>query len=274
MKEYELYIKSHCEHPDYEDSCWAKSRKNALKIFAKKINRLTNEDFWSWEDLDEYVMEIKKGGNMAILKRVLRVVIISALAYLILGFLMSAFACEGNDCRTDGNVMDSNRGSEGTILMYDCRNGNTDVGKWVDPTEVPELKGEKGDKGDKGEIGLQGIAGQDGINGENGTKGDTGDTGATGEKGEQGIQGLQGERGKGLDDRYELMVEGRILDTKRTTWSVYAGRDINNDVNIFGAKVTIKLGSSYEEREIKKIKAEIRKIKNVQVSNYINNISE
>lgn len=275
MKEYELYMKSHCEYPDYEDTCWAKSRKNALQIFAKRINRPTNEDFWCWKDLDEYVKEIKqKGGKMNILKRIIRVVAISTLAYLILGGLLGVFACEGNGCRIDGVVMDSNDGESGDIFTYDCNKGNIDVGKWVNPTEVPELKGEKGDKGDRGLRGFIGKSGADGEDGATGDKGDTGATGKKGNKGDRGLRGLQGERGKGLDDRYELMVEGRVLDTKRTTWSIYAGRDINNDVNIYGVKVTVKFGKSYEERELEKIKEEIRKIKSVQVANYINNISE
>ena len=35
---YYIYIKSHCESPDYEDECEVKTRKEAIKMFTKRIN--------------------------------------------------------------------------------------------------------------------------------------------------------------------------------------------------------------------------------------------
>lgn len=48
MKIYEIYIKSHCEAPDYEDWCEAKSKKEATNIFLKKMGR------YGWEYPEVY----------------------------------------------------------------------------------------------------------------------------------------------------------------------------------------------------------------------------
>lgn len=39
MKKFLIYIKSHADAPDYEDTCLAKNKEEAAKIFAVKINR-------------------------------------------------------------------------------------------------------------------------------------------------------------------------------------------------------------------------------------------
>jgi hypothetical protein len=104
---------------------------------------------------------------------------------------------------------------------------------------------------------LKGKDGTNGLNGKDGVKGDTGLKGDVGDKGEKGIQGTQGKQGKGLEDRYEVIGEVRLFDTRKTAWSIYAGRDFNNDNNIFGAKVTIKLGKSYEEKRLDELEAKI-----------------
>ena len=36
MKTYLVYIKSHCEAPDYEDWCEAKSKKKAVNMFLMR----------------------------------------------------------------------------------------------------------------------------------------------------------------------------------------------------------------------------------------------
>jgi len=54
MNEYQIYIKSHCEAPDYEDTCEANNVKEASEIFAKKINRLS-EDYWDAKDLIKHI---------------------------------------------------------------------------------------------------------------------------------------------------------------------------------------------------------------------------
>ena len=165
-----------------------------------------------------------------------KLLLILVVGCLVLGITQSAYACWGSGCKTDGNVMDSNTGNAGYILTYDCRKGNTDVGKWVDPSNIPELKGEKGDKGDRGErgftgakgdrgerglqgfkgdkgergfrgatgqTGTDGINGQDGTDGKRGKKGKKGDTGNDGTDGEQGEKGNEGEEGKEGNDGEE-----------------------------------------------------------------------
>ena len=43
--EYQLYLKSHCEAPDYEDTCLASSKLKAAKKFQRRLNQLS-EDYW------------------------------------------------------------------------------------------------------------------------------------------------------------------------------------------------------------------------------------
>ena len=172
----------------------------------------------------------------------------------LLVFALPAFA---------GGVQSDNSGNAGYLFVATGENhGKDSRGIWTDPSELG-LKGEKGDTGEagpQGTTGEQGSAGQDGaigpegVAGEEGKAGDKGSQGDTGEKGQQGIEGPQGQ---GLQDRVELIGEVRVLDTKRTTWSIYAGRDVNNGVGIYGAKVTVKLGRSYEERRLDELEAKL-----------------
>jgi len=60
MKTYNIYLKSRCEVPDYEDTCKAESYLIAADIFAKRINNQT-EDCWTPEDLLEYIEERREG---------------------------------------------------------------------------------------------------------------------------------------------------------------------------------------------------------------------
>jgi len=130
-------------------------------------------------------------------------------------------------------------------------------------------------KGDKGEQGIQGFTGEQGIQGIQGIQGLIGNIGNTGEQGIQGVQGVQGktgvkgdkgdkgdrgERGKGLKDQYKAGVGLRIFDTKRTQGEIAYYRDFNNQANEIVAKITIKLGSSYEEREISKTNSRLDRL--------------
>ena len=140
-----------------------------------------------------------------------RKIMIAFLLVLSFIFVGKVYACTGNDCKPTGNVMTSNDGNKGNIFVYDCKQGQTNVGEWVDPKDVPELKGDKGDKGDTGAKGDKGNAGTNGTNGSNGTngqdgldgqdgqngaKGDKGDTGEAGKDGNDGKDGSNGENGK------------------------------------------------------------------------------
>jgi len=149
------------------------------------------------------------------------------LTVLILGLMIGiSYACTGNDCKTTGNVMTSNDGNKGYIFTYDCNQGQTNVGKWVDPSSIPELKGDKGDagatgaqgvkgdKGDKGNTGATGAIGSQGVQGIKGDKGDTGLTGATGSQGDKGDTGSQGEQGVTGKDGYTPIKDVDYTDGK------------------------------------------------------------
>jgi len=244
-----------------------------------------------------------------------KLILMSIVVLSFMSFTGNVFACVGHNCPTDSNVQDSNDGNKGYILTYDCEKGNVSVGQWTDPSFLKGDKGDKGDTGEQGIQGIAGQDGRDGVDGINGVdgkdgqKGDKGDTGSQGEvgatgqdgtkgdtgengeegkdgdvgkegkkgtKGDKGKQGIQGEQGKGLEDRYELIGEVRLFDTKRTTWSVYAGHDFNNDVNIIGAKCVVKIGRSYEERRLDELEKKIdalyqeQEMNNVEVVPYGN----
>ena len=120
------------------------------------------------------------------------------------------------------------------------------------------IQGFTGDKGDTGEQGIQGLIGEQGIQGLIGNTGNTGEQGIQGVQGVQGKTGVKGDkgdrglRGKGLKNQQKAGIELRVFDTKRTTFSIYMNNDFNNKVTETGIKLTIKLGTSYEEREIAK----------------------
>lgn len=163
-----------------------------------------------------------------------------------------------------GRVQDNNNGEKGNILIHsgDINGKQNDIGTWVDIKDVPELKGEKGDtgttgtqgiQGEQGIQGIQGITGQNGIDGINGADGKDGKTGAKGDTGKQGERGLQG---RGLENRYEVIGEIRLTDTRKTSISIYGGYDVHNEVGITGVKFTWKMGKSYEERKIEDLKIE------------------
>ena len=100
-------------------------------------------------------------------------------------------------------VKDNNDGNIGDILVNSgTKNGNSDVGHWVDPIDIPELKGDKGDTGLQGIQGIAGLNGkdgkdgQDGINGLNGINGVNGIDGVDGIDGINGLNGIDGQDGK------------------------------------------------------------------------------
>ena len=44
MKTFHLYLKSHCEAPDYEKDVEAETKEEALKIFMSELGK------WGWEE--------------------------------------------------------------------------------------------------------------------------------------------------------------------------------------------------------------------------------
>lgn len=79
-------------------------------------------------------------------------------------------------------------------------------------------------------------------------------------KGKQGIQGERGDKGKGLKNSQEIQAEVILLDTKKTTTSIYYINDFNNQNNTIGLKITIKLGKSYELRKIEELEKKLKKL--------------
>jgi len=156
-----------------------------------------------------------------------------AVAVSSLLFASNTLACVGEDCKLDSNVQDTNDGNKGYIFTYDCEKGNNSLGTWVDPKDVPELKGERGETGATGATGqagrdgrdgqagyipiknvdyFDGIDGKAGLNGTDGKDGQAGYTpikgtdyndgkdGAVGETGSQGETGQDGQTPvKGVD---------------------------------------------------------------------------
>ena len=57
MKTYLIYIKSHCEAPDYEDEVRAENKREATEKFLERMNNY--DDVWSVVDIREHIMEIK-----------------------------------------------------------------------------------------------------------------------------------------------------------------------------------------------------------------------
>ena len=55
-KTYSIHIKSHDERPDYEDSCVANSKKEAVGYFLKRMNR-NSEDYWDESMIEGKVVE-------------------------------------------------------------------------------------------------------------------------------------------------------------------------------------------------------------------------
>lgn len=188
-----------------------------------------------------------------------------AFGFTILGLFICSLAFANGNVK--GTVRDNNNGTEGQVLLHsgEVQGRYNDVGTWVDSDFLQGedgedgQDGEQGDKGDTGERGRRGITGETGAIGEQGEQGEQGEKGDEGKKGDKGNRGLQGLRGKGLEDRYEAILEGRILDTRKTTWSIYAGNDFNNNVQIYGVKCTIKFGRSYEERRLDELEKKLKK---------------
>lgn len=142
-----------------------------------------------------------------------------------------------------GGVTDVNNGNKGDILVSTGENnGANSVGEWTDSSF---------------------LKGKDGLNGKNGIDGKTPVKGVDYNDG-QSIKGDTGASGKGLENRVEGIVEVRILDTKKTTWSIYGGCDFNNKVNIIGAKLTIKIGKSYIDKKIEQLEKRLNLLESVK----------
>jgi len=52
MKRFSIFVKSHCNYPDYESECEARNKREAIKIFAQEMR-------WEENDISDYVEEVK-----------------------------------------------------------------------------------------------------------------------------------------------------------------------------------------------------------------------
>lgn len=129
--------------------------------------------------------------------------------------------------------------------------------------------GNTGNQGPTGPQGPQGPAGNNGTNGTNGVNGKDGTNGTNGVNGATGATGATGADNNGDISRYRgtnlsLDVAVRLFDTKYVQGQVFdtyvVGSHPGDDVfaqgynSQIGLRIVFKLGKSYEEREIEKLK--------------------
>jgi hypothetical protein len=117
----------------------------------------------------------------------------------------------------------------------------------------------KADGDEDGTSGPQGPQGIQGVQGPVGPAGIAGQPGASGKAGATGAQGTMGPQGptrdaSAVDPR--LDVEVREYDAKRWALSSYAsfGMQASTSRYVVGQRLTVKLGQSYEQREIAKLR--------------------
>lgn len=106
-------------------------------------------------------------------------------------------------------------------------------------------------------IPLNQLKGATGSQGNTGTSGVAGSTGAKGEKGDKGDPG-QNAYAPAIDPRVD--VEVREYDAKHWSLSSFASFGFQSSTTryIVGQKLTLKLGKSYEERELEQLRSDIK----------------
>ena len=176
-----------------------------------------------------------------------------------------------------GGVTDDNNGAKGQVLVSTGdNNGANSEGHWTNSSFLKGADGQNGTNGSDGKDGLRGndgvsgndgTDGKDGINGQSGTNGTDGRNGVNGDDGKEGQQGKDGKDvdGKALSrlkqTKYIAGVEVRLWDTKRTAGYFMDYYDVRANHNfMIGGKVVIKLGTSYEEREVIKTNARLDRL--------------
>jgi Collagen triple helix repeat (20 copies) len=157
-------------------------------------------------------------------------------------------------------------------LMFITTGAYANCGNGGSNGEGCESGGTVGPTGPQGPAGINGTDGTNGANGHNGSNGSNGTSGTNGQTGAQGPTGTAGANGtngiNGVDATAQARLLGeldiRIIDTQH--FSLYAfdsyhfndqpGQDVVLDGRnaFYGAKFVVKLGKSYEEREIDKLK--------------------
>lgn len=123
-------------------------------------------------------------------------------------------------------------------------------------------QGPIGPQGQKGDPGMDGLNGTNGIDGNDGATGATGPTGAKGEVGAQGPQGQAGPAGKDISENrlaVNVGAEVRWYDWKHVSLNSGYRRDLWHGGNVVDALIVqIKLGKSYEAREMERMRADLK----------------
>lgn len=160
---------------------------------------------------------------------------------------------------------------------------------------IQGIQGIKGDTGATGQTGknglngLNGLDGKDGLNGENGKDVDpitvtnlqNTDTTLQNNINTESVERINNNttlnnkinntnsRIDNISNRvsklektqYKIQTEFRVLDTKRLTVSTYISNNLTRSkLDEVGVRITIKLGTSYEEREIAKTNARLERL--------------
>jgi len=121
-------------------------------------------------------------------------------------------------------------------------------------------QGPQGIQGPIGPAGKNGVNGQPGTNGINGIQGPAGVKGSSGANGTNGTNGTNGKDGdSGLDATHEnIGVTVRWIDKQRFFLTSGYKFDVNHhEQEIDMMVLNIKIGSSYEEREISHLRKQL-----------------
>lgn len=149
--------------------------------------------------------------------------------------------------------------AEGNGTEHDANfSGRSDI-DYINLSDLKGAQGVAGASGSNGSDGSNGVNGSNGATGSQGAQGNKGDKGDKGNKGDKGDTGKNGANGTSAnaDNQLHLNVgaEVRWYDWKHFALSSgyrYDVRHYNHTVDM--AIIQIKIGSSYEEREIQKLK--------------------
>jgi hypothetical protein len=98
-------------------------------------------------------------------------------------------------------------------------------------------------------------------NGHHHDDGEDGEDGQDGVNGTNGLNGIDGRNGIDYNHRTGVGVEGvvRLYDGKRTSLELFDTYDVRARYNhFFGARFTVKIGKSYQDRRIEELERQVR----------------
>jgi len=152
---------------------------------------------------------------------------------LVLGLTPIAMA---SDVVTTTNAGDA---AYGDILWYSDPTPGHPTATYAPPSSIPGLAG------------LDGQDGKDGVNGQDGVKGETGTAG------KDGVNGTNA-KVPAIDPRMD--VEVREYDSRHWSMSSYASFGFQSGTSryIVGQKLTLKLGKSYETKQMELLEKKLQ----------------